>query len=114
MDYYVVGFIALDEILRFLSRGVVHVPFEPHVRNNFLHDYAANSARLRVPCNMITALEGLSDLAPVSLCAISYLYFKILAIWLRNHLSKQQSIIQDWNHREPAPRTIPGGFPTQN
>ena len=63
MNCYVVGFIALDEILRFISRGVVHIPFEPHVRNNSLHDYAANSASLRVPFDMITALECLSHLA---------------------------------------------------
>ena len=66
VNCYVLGFIALDEILRFLSSGVVHIPFEPHVRNNFLHDYAANSACLRVPFNMITALERLSQMAPES------------------------------------------------
>jgi hypothetical protein len=55
----VVRFIALDEILRVFFRGVVDITLEPNVGNNLPCDDAANPARLRIPSNVITTLEGL-------------------------------------------------------
>jgi len=55
VDGDVVGLITLDEILRFVFRGVVDVAFESHIGNNFLQDNAANSTRFRVPFNVVTA-----------------------------------------------------------
>ena len=54
-----IGFITLDEVLRFILRGVVHIAFETNVGDNFSNDHAANSSRLGVPFNVVTALERL-------------------------------------------------------
>lgn len=59
VDSNVVGFVALDEVLRFVLRGMVHVAFEPHIGNDFLHHHAANPARFGVPFDVIAALECL-------------------------------------------------------
>lgn len=40
------GLVALDQILRLAFCGVMNVTFESHIRNDFLHDDAANSAGL--------------------------------------------------------------------
>lgn len=40
------GLVALDQILRLAFCGVMNVSFESHIRNDFLHDDAANSAGL--------------------------------------------------------------------
>ena len=58
MNCDVIGFVALDEILGFFFGSVVGVTFEFHFGNNFLHDSAANSTCLRVPCDVIAAFEG--------------------------------------------------------
>ena len=52
-----VGFIAPDEILGFFFGAVVRVAFEFHVGDDFLHDGAANSARFRIPFDVIAAFE---------------------------------------------------------
>ena len=33
-----IGLVTLDEVLRFVSRSVVHIAFDPDIRNNFLHN----------------------------------------------------------------------------
>lgn len=57
MNCDVVGFIALDEILRFFFGGVVGIAFEFHSGNDFLRDSAANSPCFRAPFNVIAAFE---------------------------------------------------------
>lgn len=59
MNRYVLGLVALNEVLRFSFRGATDVAFEFHIRNNFLDDDAADTARLRVPCNVVSAFERL-------------------------------------------------------
>ena len=54
-----VSLITLDDVLRFVLRGVVHVALETNVGDNLLHDDAANSTCLGVPFDVITALERL-------------------------------------------------------
>ena len=39
-----IGLVTLDEVLRLLSRSVVHIAFDPYIRNHFLNDDAANPA----------------------------------------------------------------------
>ena len=63
MNCDVVGFIALDEILRFFFGGVVGVAFEFHFGNDFLHDGAANSSCFRVPFDVIATFERLGHLS---------------------------------------------------
>jgi hypothetical protein len=55
MDRQMIGLVALDEILRFLSRSVVHIALDPHIRNNFLDNDAANSPSFRIPFNVVAA-----------------------------------------------------------
>ena len=62
MNCEVIGFIALDEILRFFFGGVVSVPFEFHFGDDFVHDSAANSTCFRVPFDVITTFERLGHL----------------------------------------------------
>ena len=57
-----IGLVALNDVLGFIVRGVVKIAFEPYVRNNFLHDNATNSPGLRVPFNVVTALERVGHL----------------------------------------------------
>lgn len=42
VDRHMVGLVTLDEILRFVSRSVVHITLDPYIRNNFLDDDTAN------------------------------------------------------------------------
>jgi hypothetical protein len=58
----VIGFIALDEVLRVFFGGVMSVAFEFHVGHDFLHDDATNSTCFRVPFDMIATLERLGHL----------------------------------------------------
>lgn len=37
-----IGLVTLDEVLRLLSRSVVHIAFDPYIKNDFLDDDAAN------------------------------------------------------------------------
>jgi hypothetical protein len=55
----VLCFVTLDEVLRFISRGVVDIAFERHIGNYFLYDDATNSTRLRVPLNVVASFESL-------------------------------------------------------
>jgi hypothetical protein len=50
-----IGLVALDEILRFLSRSVVHIALDPYIRNNFLDNDAADSPSFRIPFNVVAA-----------------------------------------------------------
>ena len=59
MNCDVIGFVALDEILRFFFGGVMRVTFGFHIGNDFLHDHAANSTCFRVPFDVITTFERL-------------------------------------------------------
>jgi hypothetical protein len=55
----VVGLFTVDDVLRFVFRGMVHIAFEPDGGSNLLDDYATNSAGFRVPFNVVAALKGL-------------------------------------------------------
>ena len=59
MNCNVLRFVAFDEVLRLVSRGVVDIAFEPYVGNNFLQNDATNSPRFRVPFNVVAAFESL-------------------------------------------------------
>lgn len=63
MNCDVVGFITLDEILRFFFGSMVGIAFEVHIGNDFLCDRAANSAGFRVPFDVIATFEGLGHLS---------------------------------------------------
>src|SRR5215472_18569410 len=83
-----VGFIALDEILRLFFRCVVYVAFEPHVRNNPLQNYAADAACFRVPLHVVTAFERLSH--PTG-----------------SNSERELSIVQDCSRNEPGQGALP-------
>ena len=53
------GLVAVDQILRFVLRGVDSVSLERDFRGNFFLDYPPDSACFRVPLNMITNFEVL-------------------------------------------------------
>jgi hypothetical protein len=44
VNCHMVGLFTLDDVLGLVSLGKMHIAFEPHGRNNFLDDYATNSA----------------------------------------------------------------------
>src|SRR5437016_13192056 len=50
-----IGLVTLDEVLRFVSRSVVHIAFDPDIRNNFLHNDPANPPSFRIPFNVVAA-----------------------------------------------------------
>ena len=55
----VLRFVTFNEVLRFVSCGVVEIAFEPHVGNNFLQDDATNAPGFRVPGNVVASFECL-------------------------------------------------------
>jgi len=55
----VIGFIALDDVLRLFLRSMVQIAFETNSCDNLLNDHATNPSCFRVPLNMVTALERL-------------------------------------------------------
>jgi hypothetical protein len=55
----VIGFVTLDNVLRFVFRSMVQIAFEAHGRDNFLQDHSANSSCFGLPFNMVAALERL-------------------------------------------------------
>lgn len=57
MNCDVVCLITLNEILRFALRGVVDIAFNSDVGHDLPYDCAANSARLRVPLDVISFIE---------------------------------------------------------
>jgi hypothetical protein len=71
----VVGFVALDQILRFFFGGVMSVAFEYHIGHNSLRDSAANWTCFRIPFDVIAAFERLGHLC--------------IAIEPKMHLAKQ-------------------------
>ncbi len=58
MDCNVVGLIAFDQVLRCISRRMMHVPLEFHVRSDPFDDDSADMARLGVPSDMVADLES--------------------------------------------------------
>ena len=62
MNCDVIGFIALDEILRLFFGGVVGIALEFHVGNHFLYNGAADPACFRIPSYVIAAFERLGHL----------------------------------------------------
>lgn len=54
-----IGLIALDDVLRFVSRSVVHIAFELSVGDDSLNDRSADYSCLGVPFDMVAALECL-------------------------------------------------------
>ena len=63
MNCHVIGFVALDDILRLFFGSVVGVAFEFHFGNDFLHDRAANSTCFRVPFDVVATFERLGHLS---------------------------------------------------
>ena len=54
VNCYVVGLFTLDDVLRFVFRGMMHVAFDPYIRNNFLDDHATNSGSSLAPVSATT------------------------------------------------------------
>ncbi len=54
---HMICFVALDQVLRFLLRGVNRIPFEFDFRGNFLLYGSLNAACLRIPFNVIAYFE---------------------------------------------------------
>jgi hypothetical protein len=67
MNCDVFRFVTFDEVLGFVSRGVVNIAFEAHIGNNFLYDDATNSPRFRVPLNVVATFECLDH--PTKACS---------------------------------------------
>ena len=63
MNCDVIGFVALDEVLRLFLGSVVGVAFEFHFGNDFLYDSAANSTCFRVPFDVVATFERLGHLS---------------------------------------------------
>jgi hypothetical protein len=59
-----VGLVAFDEILGFFFGSVVNIAFEVYIRNDFLHDDAANQTRFGIPFDVITAFKRLGHYSP--------------------------------------------------
>ena len=57
MNCNVIGFVTLDQVLRFSLCGVINITLKRNVGNNPPDDYALDSTRFRVPRDMITAFE---------------------------------------------------------
>ena len=57
VDGDMVGFQALDDVLRIGFGGVVRVALESDVGDDLSHDSASNPSGLRVPFDTITAFE---------------------------------------------------------
>ena len=55
----VIGFIALDDVLRLFLRSMVQIALETNSCDNLLNDHATNPSCFRVPLNVVTALERL-------------------------------------------------------
>jgi hypothetical protein len=53
----VISLVALDDVLRFVLRRVMHITFEASVRNHSLHDRSADSSGFGVPFDMVAAFE---------------------------------------------------------
>lgn len=54
---HMIGLVTLNEVLRYILRGMVHVPLQPNVRSDLLENHPANSTSLGVPFNMFTTFE---------------------------------------------------------
>src|SRR5205823_5193742 len=57
VDCYVIGLVALDDVLRLFFGSMPFVTFEDHLRSDFLLDGSANAACFRVPFDMISPFE---------------------------------------------------------
>ena len=44
VNCHVVGLFTLDDVFRFVFRGMMHIAFDPYISHNCLDDYATNSA----------------------------------------------------------------------
>lgn len=64
MDRNMIGFVALDQVLRRFPGRMVHVTFEPGVGSDLFDDNAANPASFRVPPHVITYAEGFRHCPP--------------------------------------------------
>jgi hypothetical protein len=57
MDSYMIGFVAVDDVLRLVFRGVVNIAFESSVRRDFSGDHSAHTAGFRIPGDMVAHLK---------------------------------------------------------
>ncbi len=64
MDRNMIGFVALDQVLRRLPGRVVHVTFESGVGSDLFGDNAAKPASFRVPPHVITYAERFRHCPP--------------------------------------------------
>jgi hypothetical protein len=62
VDCHMVGRVTLNDVLRFISRRMVHVAFEEHLGDNLFDDDPANPPGFRVPFNVIAALKRFGHL----------------------------------------------------
>lgn len=66
VNRYMIDLVALNEVLRYILRGMVHVPLKPSVRSDLLENHSPNSAGFRVPRNVITSFEDFRHMAFLS------------------------------------------------
>ncbi len=57
MNGHMIGLVALNEVLRFVFRGVMYETLDPNVRSDLLDNHTANSARLGIPFNVVASPE---------------------------------------------------------
>jgi hypothetical protein len=52
-----IGFVAVDDVLRLVFRGVVNIAFESSIRRDFPSDHSAHPAGFRIPGDMVAHLK---------------------------------------------------------
>jgi hypothetical protein len=57
MDRYMVGFVALDQVLGRFPRSVMRIPLEVRVRSDLFDDDSADPPSLGIPSHMVTDFE---------------------------------------------------------
>jgi hypothetical protein len=76
MNRYMIGFVAVDDVLRVVFRGVVNIAFESCVRRDFPGDHTAHTAGFRIPGDMVAHLKTLLTWCSFSLFRPSRQRFK--------------------------------------
>lgn len=57
MNGNVVGFVALDDVLRVFFGSVAHIPTPQNLFSDFLSDYAAHPASFGIPSDTVANFE---------------------------------------------------------
>src|SRR2546429_4516891 len=101
-----IGLVTLDEVLRFVSRSVVHIAFDPDIRNNFLHNDPANPPSFRIPFNVVAAHKYLDRKSTRLNSSHGYISYAVFC------LKKKKSLIftpspSFRQSRRTAPATTP-------